>query len=537
MSGSTASAPPPDRTDALADELSDAPAIQALLDAVRQPALILHRPYPPTNLPAVRSRVGGLPNLPASEPWPWPKRTPPGPKTVPLHFIAQIDLAEMPRIDPRLPERGMLFVFANQRCVEDWMTYAAHKHSRIVYVPDVPLDTPERQPPPELPGMTEARLWMSADRPLPGESAPRVFRSWPLVGLPIDTWPPARAFGGVRSDARHPLHALVRAVDALDAGFTGQAPLIRRTQSPLHPKISPVSPAWKAYDRRVAALRAATVAAATGMPPERQDDARHPYLCEDAPSLVAGALLAPDAPAGGPPHGAGEAGSAFPELGILMQGMARQVLEKFLKPGYGQFDGSRQRSEASRSELLGTARAWIERAHAIGLHAPVPAAEARAMTGWLDAIADSDPDPETMRYELRQMCWQALRTAICFAASSPEAAGRIPVHYYALLQDCFLPLYLQDANLMQLLGHAPRAEQLDGFDPHLHAPWDRQLDGYPDHGRCLLHLWSDLALGMSFEGLGHAVFWIEPNDLKAARFSRAVVQVMACEDETLVRLV
>ena len=535
MSGFTsAAASPPahDRADAFADELSDAPAIQALLDAVRQPALMLHRPYPPTNLPAVRSRVGGLPNLPASEPWPWPKRTPPGPETVPLHFIAQIDLAEMPRIDPRLPERGMLFVFANQHRVEDWMVYAAHKHGRIVYVPDVPADTPERQPPPELPRMWEARLWMTADRPLPGEDAPRVFRPWPLVGLPIETWPPARAFGGVRRDPGHPLHALVRAVDALDTGFSGHVPLTRRTQSPLAPQSAPVSPAWKAYDRRVAALRAATVAAATGMPPERRDDARHPYLCEDAPNL------APDAPAGSPPHGTGAAGSAFPELGILMQGMARQVLAYFLDPGYGQFDGSRQRSEASRTELIGAARAWIERAHAIGLDAPVSAAEARAMTGWLDGIADSDPDPETMRYELRQMRWQALHTAITFSAASPEAAARIPAHYYALLQDSFLPLYLQDANLMQLLGHAPRAEELDGFDPHRHAPGERYLDGYPDRGRCLLHLWSDLALGMSFEGMGHAVFWIAPGDLKAAPFKRAVVQVLAREDEdeTLVRM-
>ena len=39
-------------------------AVDRLLEAYREPAVMLHRPYPPTEFPKTRSRLGGLPLLP-----------------------------------------------------------------------------------------------------------------------------------------------------------------------------------------------------------------------------------------------------------------------------------------------------------------------------------------------------------------------------------------------------------------------------------------------------------------------------------------
>jgi uncharacterized protein YwqG len=72
----------------------------------RAPAISLYRPYPPVELPHARSQPGGLPNLPATE-WPYGRNHDNG-NAVPLHFLAQIDCAELPRVDARLPTEGML---------------------------------------------------------------------------------------------------------------------------------------------------------------------------------------------------------------------------------------------------------------------------------------------------------------------------------------------------------------------------------------------------------------------------------------------
>lgn len=49
-------------------------------------------------------------------------------------------------------------------------------------------------------------------------------------------------------------------------------------------------------------------------------------------------------------------------------------------------------------------------------------------------------------------------------------------------------------------------------------------------------LQQEAVVGKNFEGMDHAVFWIAPDDLEARHFGRAVVQMMACEDESIVRL-
>lgn len=71
------------------------------------------------------SRIGGTPDVPPGWDWPlWaPKKIPefrshPG-HSAPLGFIAQIDLAALPRFDDALPDQGWLYFFYDRYC-EPW---------------------------------------------------------------------------------------------------------------------------------------------------------------------------------------------------------------------------------------------------------------------------------------------------------------------------------------------------------------------------------------------------------------------------------
>jgi uncharacterized protein YwqG len=191
--------------------------IDALLERHRKPAIMLHRPYPPTTAPTVRSRLGGLPTLPAGLDWPR------GSNGVPLHFMAQIDCAELPQLGP-LPDEGTLFFFAREDEEMVWGEGDPADDCRVLYAPQPVLEraTPA---PPDLPPLKDARAaegsYYAPDWALPGEDGPVVHYSWPLVALRIDSWPDRSALDD-------------------DVGDD--------------------------YDGRVRALRAATVMAATGLP-------------------------------------------------------------------------------------------------------------------------------------------------------------------------------------------------------------------------------------------------------------------------------
>lgn len=115
-----------------------------------KPCIYIHRPDPPER--TGRSKLGGLPNLPENIDWPFGQvHFGSKPAPVPLHFFAQIDCSELPRIDDRLPTSGMLFFFANaasEYCWED--ENPDRDHSRVIYVADLPADQKVRKPPSEI---------------------------------------------------------------------------------------------------------------------------------------------------------------------------------------------------------------------------------------------------------------------------------------------------------------------------------------------------------------------------------------------------
>jgi uncharacterized protein YwqG len=151
--------------------------IEAVLAKYRVPAILLHRPYPPIELPQVRSRLGGLPNLPEGTDWPY-GRDYQG-NAVPLHFLAQIDCAELPPIDARLPTTGMLFFFARDDEEQVWGYESdPHDDGRVIYAPHVSDVQGVRIAPTNL--LPIGNRLAGFDPVTPDMAGPTVHFSWPL---------------------------------------------------------------------------------------------------------------------------------------------------------------------------------------------------------------------------------------------------------------------------------------------------------------------------------------------------------------------
>lgn len=156
----------------------------------RQAGIVLQRMYPPTAFPGVRSRLGGLPQLP--EAFEWPVGESYG-ESAPMHFLAQIDCSELPRINSLLPTEGILFFFAVNDEEQIWDTSTPRDRVRVIYAQNVPDDLPMRAAPEGLRPINDVVAshspFMEPQWLLPGENGPRLHVQWPLVARRMDTWP------------------------------------------------------------------------------------------------------------------------------------------------------------------------------------------------------------------------------------------------------------------------------------------------------------------------------------------------------------
>lgn len=164
--------------------------MEAFIARQRKPGLALHRIYPPTAFPDVRSRLGGLPQLPPD--LEWPMGTSEG-DVVPMHFMAQIDCAEIPLIDPDMPTTGMLFYFVVNDETQIWDVKNPRDRACVLYAPEVARDQAVRHPPD---GLRPIHDVAAPDSPyyqphwlLPGEDGPNVHIQWPILARYMDTWP------------------------------------------------------------------------------------------------------------------------------------------------------------------------------------------------------------------------------------------------------------------------------------------------------------------------------------------------------------
>jgi uncharacterized protein YwqG len=150
--------------------------------SVAKPAIGLTRIYPISNAKNQRSHIGGLPDLPDG--MEWPRATDPASENCPLHFMAQVDLAELPWRHPSLPAAGTLLFFAH---FDGEMTWSGK--TDFVRVCFDPNSTGAPRLPPEDIGPTEGGYGNIRDYLLPGEKYPVLVDFWPLQATAMSSYP------------------------------------------------------------------------------------------------------------------------------------------------------------------------------------------------------------------------------------------------------------------------------------------------------------------------------------------------------------
>ncbi|MBB4638135.1 DUF1963 domain-containing protein [Longimicrobium terrae] len=297
----------------------------ALFRRYRREAVLLHQPWPPQAGPPTNSHFGGLPRLPEGCAWP---RTSSG---KPLHFLAEIDCAEIP-FPTILPERGVLFFFGRGDPYA-WNTEPPSDACRVLYAPDASARSAPRQSPADLPPPNR-----------PASEPNNVHPAWPIVPLRFDTFPEVTAFP-----------------DPSEPDKRGWRRFLDRfVRAPASTEIS--ADMRDAYEEQLGARRAAALVTATGAHPPAS-----PMTWRE--SIDAGGTIF-DFAASGP--------QSFPERWAYVHHLLLEILDRPLLYSGEAGPGART-TEAER---------WLGRSREGPLHRPVAEDDRQALRTWLSSFDD-----------------------------------------------------------------------------------------------------------------------------------------------------
>lgn len=158
-------------------------ALRAELRQRARAAIYLRRVWPPGSEAPGNSHLGGLPSLPPHVPWPRGRST-----GQPLHFLAQIDCAEMPRVatDTPLPPDGLLLFFGDIDEEMLWCDDEAADRTRVLYVP-APQQVAEKQAvPDDMPDIGHASQEIGGGYARAGV---KTYPAWPVTGHAVRSFP------------------------------------------------------------------------------------------------------------------------------------------------------------------------------------------------------------------------------------------------------------------------------------------------------------------------------------------------------------
>jgi hypothetical protein len=427
----------------------------------RRDAVLLRRPYPPHRGPHTNSKFGGLPRLPGHYEWP---RTPSG---VPLHFLAQIDCADI-AFPTQLPERGVLFFFGRDDDEQLWEgawkeQASASEDCQIIYALDAFAATPTRESPADLPpigGDFPRPAWREFARE--GERGPSVHIEWPIEPRRIETWP----------------DALLE--DPEEEGGTWPAFLSRLFRQKSRPTWQELDEQRARYGERLEQRRVEAYALATGEPPPAgpasarrdSDDGRTIFF-----------------------H-AQNGAEAWPQHWLAIAFAARALLHR-----PASMLGA---DPAVQAPLIAAAEKWLRRSEDAGFDEPVSPEARGEFRAWMVGIRRED-DESPLYYSAADIVFKSMVGVIRAWAGDPVRASRIPEQVYAAMRSRLGAHSIWGVQYSQMLGHAPSAQEpLHPDDPTI----------------CLLNLASDHGLGWMFGDVGNCSFWIRPSDLARRNFTR-----------------
>jgi uncharacterized protein YwqG len=454
---------------------------EALFEQYKRPAVLLHRPYPPHSARPGNSHFGGLPTLPPSLEWP---RTAAG---VPLHFLCQVDCGE---IDWRteLPDRGILYVFGRDDEEQIWGSEEPQEDCRILYAPGASGPIGATAAPADLPpiGWGYPRSAFP-DVVLEVEPARRLHNLWPILPLPMDTFPDQGGLPGVVEDADENLRRLRREM-AKRARLRHFWPWVRH----FPPSAGPAAdqPVWDRYGELLPLHRARAFEEATGVK-VIEDDA-----CESQPGQ--GRRIFAD--------------ETFPQHWIFIHYFSRVALRRTRPiPPSNDLAAALAMSEAA-ARLDSEARSWFDRSCAVPLDSAVGEADRRDFRAWAGTIEIRAGQPAP---GFRGQAWTftAAIPVIREWAGDPARAASVSPSVYEAMTDFFHTNHLQRGAEKDWYGF--QFAQMLGLPPA-----SQQAVSAEESDICLLNLASDSGLGWSFGDAGEATFWISPEDLAARDFSR-----------------
>ncbi len=429
--------------------------IDAVMAQYREPAIMLHRPYPPGNYVELPSHLGGLPALPPGIEWP---RTGRG---LPLHFLAQLDCADLPPTDGVLPDHGMLFFFARIDEEMSWGQGDPRDDCRVIFAP-VAGDSPAPAPD-DLPAIQSGGSDYQRDFLLPGEPPFTVYPRWPIVSQPIDSWPDHAAVPGfMKKDLTGYQDAVMRARAAETVRVTGL------------PMATGTEPHWAKVSFTAEAGMYLTL-------PRRQKE-------------------------------------PFPQVWVMVDRIARfranwarNTLERELKNPPGR--ASHLDAEQLRN-VQDVAEKWIKVAAACGLDEKPEEDERQLFEEWLTTQAGGKFG--SIYPGIGEAIKAGMISAIQYAAGSAKTSALVPPAYFHELEDLHLPTWMEksfrsdtwrswrvSSKHHQMLGNARSTQQA--------RPVERD-------DVLLLQLISDYGVNFMFCDVGEMEFWINKDDLAARRF-------------------
>jgi uncharacterized protein YwqG len=448
----------------------------------------------------MRSRLGGLPSLPdAIE---WPSGCSYDGKKVPLHFLAQIDCAELPKINTGMPTEGLLFFFGRDDEEQLWGDTKPRDDAQIIYAPKVSHDQRERPAPAALPPI-RGKFYCGSPWPLPGESGPSIHASWPVALLQIDTWPDISAiwktdlFRNAVLSCRPYFEQKGRIEKGLQKGPLAAVIEFDRARKPF----------GELYDQRLNALRVGAIVSVTGCKPR----------AEEKPNWWSGFNKPCRLPLDPSPNF-----KLFPQVALMIDRIARLIVLKasslLVHPHY--------QDQEKREPLATTKEAglyWVNRCKEIGLETIPSQADIQGFAGWLKQLAG---DPSVVLEggprvyspylsNLNDIFSEAIQNTILYAARSPRVGALIPAHFYQVFENQHLPFDQAFSQIKkgilrpafhQMLGHERSCQDAKPVD---------------SGAVLLLLLCPDDVLNMSFGDRGFVSFWIEPKDLTHLRFENA----------------
>lgn len=159
------------------------PEIDQLMNENRMPAIYLRRQWPVGEALEVSSYLGGLPTLPDNIVWPINPQS-----GAPLHFLAQIECSEMPRMTegPNLPESGRLFFFADIGLDLNWAEEKSSPEvTRVIFAPGNLAAIPECRAPEDMPDINHQLCQTGGNYARTGQ---RFYPKWPVEPAIIDTY-------------------------------------------------------------------------------------------------------------------------------------------------------------------------------------------------------------------------------------------------------------------------------------------------------------------------------------------------------------